>query len=139
MSEGRCVLTRLGQTLVVTLEGAVDSGSLESASEVLSDEKTRLGADSVVFEVSACEVIDFEEFIRFRELVQTMDFLGLRSVVAGLRPGTVAYLASAGVSCAGLRTSLNLEHALSDLNLNAEPYESVEYEYDEPDDDAGPL
>ena len=136
MSEGRCVLTRLGQTLVVTLEGAVDSSCLESASDALSEENTRLGADSVVFEVSACDLIDFEEFIRFRKLIQTMDFLGLRSVVAGLRPGTVAYLASAGVSCEGLHTSLDLEHALSDLNPNSEHYENVEYDGS---DDVGPL
>src|SRR5262245_15824846 len=136
MSEGRCVLARLGQTLVVTLEGAVDSGCLESASQALSAENTRLGADSVVFEVSACELIDLEEFVRFRKLVQTMNFLGLRNVVAGLRPGTVAYLASAGVSCEGLRTSVDLEHALSSLNADAESRENVEY--DEPND-AGPL
>jgi hypothetical protein len=116
MSEGRFVLTRIRQTLVVTLEGAADAGCLQAASEALAEESARQNADNVVFEVSACEVIDLDEFLALRKLVQTIEFLGLHCVVAGLKPGTVAYLASAGVSVGRLRTSLDLEHALFDLN-----------------------
>ena len=116
MSEGRFVLTRIGQTLVATLEGAADAGCLQSMAKALSDECARQRADSVVFEVSGCEVIDLDEFLDLRKVVQTVEFLGLRCAIAGLRPGTVAYLASAGVLVGHLRTSLDLEHALLDLN-----------------------
>lgn len=134
MSEGRFVLTRIGQTLVVTLEGAADAGCLEPAADALSNECARQRAQSVVFEVSGCEVIDFDEFLELRKLAQTVEFLGLRCVIAGLRPGTVAYLASAGVSVGQLRTSLDLEHALLDLNgVEAEDQAEADANEDEQD------
>ena len=148
MSEGRVVLTRIGQTLVVTLEGAADAGSLQAASEALADESARQSADNVVFEVSGCEVIDLDEFLGLRKLVQTIEFLGLHCVVAGLKPGTVAYLASAGVSVGRLHTSLDLEHALLDLNVadaeaeadtEADPGDDNDAEQDYEPDHAGSV
>jgi hypothetical protein len=118
MSEGRFVLTRIRQTLVVTLEGSADVGCLQAAWEALAQESVRESAKNVVFEVSGCEVIDLDEFLGLRKLVQSIEFLGLRCAVAGLRPGSVAYLASAGVSVGSLRTSLDLEHALFDLDAD---------------------
>ena len=54
------------------------------------------GAEGVVFEISGCEVIDLDEFSSLRKLVETVEWLGVSSVIAGLRPGIVAYLASGG-------------------------------------------
>ena len=106
------VLTRVRGTLVVTLQDAADMGTLMAASQALMEELGQRGAQGVVFEISGCEVIDLDEFAALRKLVQTVEWLGVRSVIAGLRPGIVAYLASAGVPTDGLRTSLNLEQAL---------------------------
>jgi hypothetical protein len=111
------VLTRVRGTLVVTLQDAADSDTLTAASQALMEELGRRGAEGVVFEISGCEVIDLDEFTALRKLVQTVEWLGVSSVVAGLRPGIVAYLASAGVPTGDLRTSLNLEQAL----LQVEP------------------
>ena len=144
MAEGRYVISRIGQTLVVTLEGAADAGALSAASHVLAEMQARHGADSVVFEVSGCEVIDLDEFMELQKVVRTMQWLGLRCVIAGLRPGIVAYLASAGISAGSLRTSLDLELALLELNPSRDEPEpetqadsELEPEY-EPDD-ARPL
>ena len=109
-------LTRVRSTLVVTLQGAADAGTLAAASQALMEELGQRGARGVVFEISGCEVIDLDEFAALRKLVQTVEWLGVRSVVAGLRPGIVAYLASAGVPSGAVRTSLNLEQALLDVN-----------------------
>ena len=142
MAEGRHVISRIGQTLVVTLEGAADAAALSAASNVLAEMQTRHGADSVVFEVSGCEVIDLEEFRELQKVVLTMQWLGLRCVIAGLRPGIVAYLASAGISAGSLTTSLDLELALLELNPSrdepepepeTQPDSELEPEY-EPDD-----
>ena len=144
MAEGRFVLTRLGQTLVVTLEGTADEATLSAAGETIAEIHSREGAASVVFEVSGCEVIDLDEFVGLQKLVQTMEWLGLRCVIAGLRPGIVAYLASAGISAGSLRTSLDLELALLELNPSRdgtepepEPEPDADHEYDA--DDARPL
>ena len=110
------VLTRVRGTLVVTLQDAADSDTLTAASQALMEELGRRGAEGVVFEISGCEVIDMDEFGSLRKLVQTVEWLGVSSVVAGMRPGIVAYLASAGVPTGALRTSLNLQQALLDIN-----------------------
>ena len=142
MAEGRYVISSIGQTLVVTLEGAADAGALLAASEVLAELHARHGADSVVFEVSGCEVIDLDEFTELQKVVRAMEWLGLRCVIAGLSPGIVAYLASAGISAGSLRTSLDLELALLELNPRRdqpepEPQPDSESEYQP--DDARPL
>lgn len=135
MSEGRSVLTRIGRTLVVTLEGAADADCLQEASKALGEERARESAESVVFEVSGCEVIDLDEFLGLRKLMQTIEFLGLHCVVAGLKPGTVAYLASAGVSVGRLHTARDLEHALFDLNAaDAEAGADIEADTDDDND-----
>jgi hypothetical protein len=146
VAEGRHVISRIGQTLVVTLEGAADAGALSAASHVLAEMQTRDGADSVVFEVSGCEVIDLDEFMELQKVVRTMQWLGLRCVIAGLRPGIVAYLASADISAGSLTMSIDLELALRELNPSRDEPEpepetqansELETEY-EPDD-ARPL
>ena len=92
MAEGRYVISRIGQILVVTLEGAAHAGTLSAAADTIAEIHARQGAESVVFEVSGCEVIDLEEFAELQKVVRTAEWLGLRCVIAGLRPGIVAYL-----------------------------------------------
>ena len=140
MAEERYVISRIGRTLIFTLEGGVETGALSAASQVLAEMQTRHSADSVVFEVSGCEMIDLDEVMELQKVVRTMEWLGLRCVIAGLRPGVVAYLATAGIAAGSLRTSLDLELALQELNPShdePEPQPDAEPKY-EPDD-ARPL
>jgi rsbT antagonist protein RsbS len=138
MAEGRFVVSRIGRVLVVTLEGTADSTTLSAACDTFADMHAQEAADGVVLDVSGCEVIDLDEFAELEKLAQTMEWLGLRSVIAGLRPGIVAYLASAGTSAGSLRTSLDLGHALLQLNppdddTEPEPESEPEPKY-EPDE-----
>jgi hypothetical protein len=142
MAEGRYVISRIGQILVVTLEGAAHAGTLSAAADTIAEIHARQGAESVVFEVSGCEVIDLEEFAELQKVVRTMEWLGLRCVIAGLRPGIVAYLASADISAGSLRTSLDLELALLELNQRRDEREPELESDPEPEyepDDARPL
>jgi rsbT antagonist protein RsbS len=116
MPEAHFALTRVRNTLVVTVQDAADAGTLAAASQAIMRELEQRGAKGIVFEISGCEVIDLDEFTALLKLVQTVEWLGVRSVIAGLRPGVVAYLALAGVPTRNLRTSLNLEQALLDVN-----------------------
>ena len=142
MAEGRYVISRIGQILVVTLEGAAHAGTLSAAADTIAEIHARQGAESVVFEVSGCEVIDLEEFAELQKVVRTTEWLGLRCVIAGLRPGIVAYLASADISAGSLRTSLDLELALLELNQRRDEREPELESDPEPEyepDDARPL
>ena len=140
MAEGRFVLTRIGQTLIVTLEGTADAATLSAAGDTIADTHARESAQSVVVDVSGCEVIDLDEFVGIQKLVRTVEWLGLICVLAGLRPGIVAYLASSGMSAGSLRTSLDLELALGELNSShAEPESESEPEPENEPDDARPF
>ena len=126
MADGRLVLTRLNQTMVATLKGSIDARALEGLVDSLAESQAQM-ADSVVFEVSACEVMDIDEFAQLQKAVRTVEWLGLRCVVAGLRPGIVAYIVSSGVELGELRTALDLELALEELSA----------EYNESEAEAG--
>lgn len=121
MSRASVTLTRVGGTIVVTFQGAVDAATLGAASKVLIEELGRRRADNVVFEVSGCEVIDLDEFASLRKLMQAAQWLGVPSLIAGLRPGIVAYLVSAGVPTGDLRAALDLEQALLEINTASSP------------------
>jgi hypothetical protein len=116
MPGANVALTRVRGTLVVTFQGAADSGTLAAASEVLMEELERRRADDVVFDVSGCDVIDLEEFEGLRKLVQRAEWLGVRGIIAGLRPGIVTYLVSAGVPTDTLHVALDLEQALLEID-----------------------
>jgi rsbT antagonist protein RsbS len=136
MTDGRLVITRLKRTMVATLEGSIDADVLEALVDSLSESQARHLADSVVFEVSACEVMDIDEFEQLHKAVRTVELLGLRSVIAGLRPGIVTYIVSSGVELGELRTALDLELALEELSAD-DHEEELESESDQ-DQDAEP-
>ena len=134
MTDGRLVITRLNRTMVATLEGSIDAGALEALVDSLSESQARHLADSVVFEVSACEVMDIDEFAQLQKTVRTVEWLGLRSLIAGLRPGIVTYIVSSGVELGKLRTALDLELALEELSADDDEQEHEP----EPDQEAEP-
>jgi hypothetical protein len=115
MGDGRLVITRLNQSMVATFEGDIDASELGYLINSASEAQAKQNVDSVVFEVSACEVIDLDEFTELQKAVRTIEWLGLRCVVAGLRPGIVAYIVSSGVELGTFRTALDLELALEEL------------------------
>jgi rsbT antagonist protein RsbS len=123
MGDGRLVITRLNQSMVATLEGTIDAGELKDLVNSLSEAQARQNIDSVVFEVSACEVMDLDEFAELQKAVRTAEWLGLRCVVAGLRPGIVAYIVSSGLELGTLRTALDLELALEELAADSDERE----------------
>ena len=120
MGDRHFVITRLNQTMVATLEGTVDAGELGDLVNSLSEAQARQNVNSVVFDVSACEVMDLDEFAELQKAVRTVEWLGLRYVVAGLRPGIVAYIVSTGAALGALRTALDLELALEELSADCD-------------------
>ena len=136
MGDGRLVITRLNQSMVATLEGAIDAGELGDLVNSLSEAQARQNVDSVVFEVSACEMMDLDEFAELQKAVRTVEWLGLRCVVAGLRPGIVAYIVSSGLELGVLRTALDLELALEDLTADCDEPEAAQADEPELDPDS---
>jgi rsbT antagonist protein RsbS len=136
MGDRHFVITRLNQTMVATLEGTVDAGELGDLVNSLSEAQARQNVNSVVFDVSACEVMDLDEFAELQKAVRTVEWLGLRYVVAGLRPGIVAYIVSTGAALGALRTALDLELALEELSADCDEQEPEQQPKPDQDDES---
>jgi len=136
MGDGRLVITKLNRAMVATFEGDVDASELRVLVNSLAEAQARQNVDSVVMEVSACEVMDLDEFAELQKAVRTVEWLGLRCVVAGLRPGIVAYIVSSGVELGTLRAALDLELALEQLNDDGDGQESEQEDESERDDES---
>ncbi|MGA9290805.1 MAG: hypothetical protein WBV93_20925 [Anaerobacillus sp.] len=136
MGDRHFVITRLNQTMVATLEGTVDAGELGDLVNSLSEAQARQNVNSVVFDVSACEVMDLDEFAELQKAVRTVEWLGLRYVVAGLRPGIVAYIVSTGAALGALRTALDLELALEELSADCDEQKPEQQPKPDQDDES---
>ena len=73
------VLTRVRGTIIVTFQGSADSGTLATASRMLAEELGARETRGVVLEISACEVIDVDEFAGLLKLSHLIEWLGLAS------------------------------------------------------------
>jgi len=136
MGDGRLVITKLNRAMVATFEGDVDASELSVLVDSLAEAQARQNVDSVVMEVSACEVMDLDEFAELQKAVRTVEWLGLRCVVAGLRPGIVAYIVSSGVELGTLRAALDLELALEQLSDDGDDQEPEQEDEPERDDES---
>jgi anti-anti-sigma regulatory factor len=113
MPDAHFVLTRVREALVVTLQDAADAETLAAASQALMRELAQGGTRGVIFELSGCDVVDRDEFVALLKLIQAVEWLGVRSVISGLKPGIAAYLASTDVPTHRVHAVLDLEQALS--------------------------
>jgi rsbT antagonist protein RsbS len=118
------------------LEGTVDAGELGDLVNSLSEAQARQNVNSVVFDVSACEVMDLDEFAELQKAARTVEWLGLRYVVAGLRPGIVAYIVSTGAALGALRTALDLELALEELSADCDEQKPEQQPKPDQDDES---
>ena len=69
-------------------------------------------AIGVVLDVSAVEVIDFQDFEFLRKVSQLAALMGSAVVLAGVRPGVAAGLALVGVDDHWAKTAMSVEKAV---------------------------
>ena len=77
-------------------------------------------ASNVILDVSGVEVMDEEDFQAIRNTMHMANLLGVRSVLAGLRPGVVSSLIELGVDTEGFETALNLDEAFRLMEQSGE-------------------
>jgi anti-anti-sigma regulatory factor len=70
------------------------------------------GCHAVVFELSAVQIMDVEDFAELRALAATAQLLGARALLVGLSPGVVMHLVDSDVDTTGLEAVRDLEEAL---------------------------
>ena len=97
--------------LVVTLPQELADRLSEIQAAVL-DAVRETGARVAVIEMSAVKVLDCEEFVGIRAMIDMLRLLGARPILVGLSAGIVGYLVSNDADTRGLEVERDLQDAL---------------------------
>jgi anti-anti-sigma regulatory factor len=97
--------------LVVTLPQEL-ADRLAEIQEAVLDAVRETGARVAVIELSAVKVLDCEEFVGIRAMVDMLRLLGARPILVGLSAGIVGYLVSNDADTRGLEVERDLQDAL---------------------------
>jgi len=73
------------------------------------------GSPRVILDVSGLETLDTEEFEALRRIITMARLMGAEAVVAGLRPGVVSSLITAGADIDDLRAAVDLDAAFAEF------------------------
>lgn len=114
-SEIRVVIQEVNGKLVTPIQDPVHDRFLEELRVKLLAHLHQRGASAVVFDMSAVEVLDGHDFETLRRVSQALEWMGASVVLAGIRPGVAAGLASLDVDDGWVRSALSVEQALAVL------------------------
>jgi len=106
-------LIRLGDTLLVTLQGDLDDTAALRIEDRVTREVATLGAKGTLIDVSGLSTVD--SFIA-RELARVaamLRLLGSEAVIVGLQPAVAITLVELGVPMGQLNTALNAEQGMA--------------------------
>ena len=127
----RIPIIKLWSLLLVPLQGELtDNLANQLTSEVL----TRIhedGCSGLVIDITGLWLVDSHLCAVLSELSQAASLMGARTLLSGMKPDIALTLETMGVELKGVRTTLNLEDALTDLGVRA-PEEDQEYSAGEP-------
>ncbi|MEU9311755.1 STAS domain-containing protein [Streptomyces sp. NPDC048256] len=108
---------RLGDVLLITLQGDLHDGTAEQLQQDIAEQIVRNRVTGVVIDISGVEIVDSFLGRVLAEIAASSRLLAARTVVAGMRPAVAITLVELGLSLPGLRTALNTEAALELLAM----------------------
>ncbi|PWJ08319.1 anti-anti-sigma factor [Streptomyces sp. NWU49] len=115
---GHVPVLRLGDILLVTLQGDLYDSAAQQLQQDLSETIARSRVTGVVIDISGVEMVDSFLGRVLAEIAAQTELLAARTVVAGMRPAVAITLVELGLTLPGLRTALTTEVA---LELLAQP------------------
>lgn len=115
---GHVPVLRLGDVLLVTLQGDLHDTMADQLQQDLSETIARSRVRGVVIDISGVEMVDSFLGRVLAEIAAQTELLAARTVVAGMRPAVAITLVELGLTLPGLRTALTTEAA---LELLAQP------------------
>ncbi|MFF9405110.1 STAS domain-containing protein [Streptomyces anandii] len=109
---GHVPVLRLGDVLLVTLQGDLHDSSAEQLQQDVGEAVTRDRAAGVVIDLSGVEIVDSFLGRVLAEIAATARLLAAETVVAGMRPAVAITMVELGLYLPGLRTALSTEDAM---------------------------
>lgn len=105
-------LIRLFDNLVVSVQVALSDAMIERLVDDVTSTIERTSVSGLILDFSGADVLDSHVTRRIRDLAVTARFMGVHTVLCGLRRSVVIALVEMGLGTAGIQTTLNLERAL---------------------------
>ncbi|CAM5263769.1 STAS domain-containing protein [Streptomyces griseomycini] len=115
---GHVPVLRLGDVLLVTLQGDLHDSTAQQLQQDLSETIAHSRVTGVVIDISGVEIVDSFLGRVLAEIAAQAELLAARTVVAGMRPAVAITLVELGLTLPGLRTALTTEAA---MELLAQP------------------
>ncbi|WP_128376182.1 STAS domain-containing protein [Streptomyces cavernae] len=117
---GHVPVLKLGDVLLVTLQGDLHDGTAEQLQQDISQAVADHGVTGVVLDISGVEIVDSFLGRVLAEIAAKAGLLAAQTVVAGMRPAVAITLVELGLTLPGLRTALSTEDAMRLLSAEAE-------------------
>ncbi|MFD5266543.1 STAS domain-containing protein [Streptomyces sp. NPDC058335] len=103
---------RLGDVLLVTLQGDLHDGTAEQLRQDIVEAIAGSRMTGVIIDISGVEIVDSFLGRVLAEIAANARLLAAQTVVAGMRPAVALTLVELGLTLPGLRTALSTEAAL---------------------------
>lgn len=110
---GHVPVLRLGDVLLVTLQGDLHDSTAQQLQQDLSEAIASNGVTGVVIDISGVEIVDSFLGRVLAEIAAQSSLLAARTVVAGMRPAVAITLVELGLTLPGLRTALDTQAAMA--------------------------
>ncbi|MFI8304651.1 STAS domain-containing protein [Streptomyces sp. NPDC085927] len=110
---GHVPVLRLGDILLVTLQGDLHDSTAQQLQQDLSETIVSAGVTGVVIDISGVEIVDSFLGRVLAEIAAQASLLAARTVVAGMRPAVAITLVELGLTLPGLHTALDAQAAMA--------------------------
>ncbi|MGW3105824.1 STAS domain-containing protein [Streptomyces sp. NPDC001100] len=113
MTEDVVPVMRIGDTLLVALQGDLDDTTVMAIEEQLTREIADTSASGMLIDVSRLSVVDTFIARVLARIVAMVRLLGAQAAVVGIQPAVAITLVELGVPMGHLDTALNAEQGLA--------------------------
>jgi rsbT antagonist protein RsbS len=117
MNRARAPILKLGETLIASVQEALMDADLVGLRDELVAEVKKYRATCVIIDVTVLDVLDSFAARTLRHIAQMTQLLGARTVIVGIQPDVAFAMVQLGLTLEGTETALDLEDALSRLNI----------------------
>ncbi|MDT0611929.1 STAS domain-containing protein [Streptomyces lancefieldiae] len=116
---GRVPVLRLGEVLLVTLQGDLHDSTAQQLQQDLAETISHSGATGVIIDISGVEIVDSFLGRVLAEIAGQTELLAARTVVVGMRPAVAITLVELGLTLPRVHTALSTEVAMELLTRHA--------------------
>jgi rsbT antagonist protein RsbS len=106
-------ILRIGDTLLVSLQGDLDDATVIRIEEQLTQEVARTRATGLLIDVSGLTVVDSFIARVLARVVGMIRLLGAQAAIVGIQPAVAITLVELGVPMGHLNTALNADQGLA--------------------------